>query len=271
MEVELASYAAIGACGSNQPFLLFGPVPGIKILLGHQSPNRACLNAFPAEDAIGVLQCPIRLGHDLRPLTPVPVTDGVVHLDLVAGLDAPPAENASGKIPYNERIHILHKVLRLVGGKPVSPDLITNGQILKPAFAVNRAEVRMLLALHGLELKVRPGVHVQVLSQAVVMAGGKQEFQIEPPRRHHFGRLAPDHHLRRRRCGAGGEQSPRALHLYQADAAGPGGSGGFHMAKGRDVYAVASCNVKDGFTWRKGKFVPVYDHCALRFHEIDLG
>ena len=90
-----------------------------KVLLCHKRAHRAGLDALAAEDAVRILESPVSLGHDLGMLAAVSEADGVVHLDLVARLNASAAENASGKVPDNERVHVLNGMAGIVWEKPV--------------------------------------------------------------------------------------------------------------------------------------------------------
>jgi hypothetical protein len=128
----------------------------------------------------------------------------------------------------------------------------------------------MTLGAHGLELEVGPGIHVQILHQAVVVAGREQQLQIHTPRPHDPRRLRPYHHLWSSRHGAGSDQGLRSFNFHKTDPARSRGAGVPHVAEGRDFDPVSPSHLQNRFPREKREFVPVDQDHVPGFHSVSF-
>ena len=175
VQMHLAADPAVTAGGAD-----FRGLPGADIVAYvflDQRPHRAGLDAFTAEYAVRIFQRPVTGSDDLGACAPEPEVNGVVDLNLVAGLNTPPTLDTAGKISHDERIDGLHRIGRIGGGKTFTGYLVAVGQVLKPAIAPDRAQFLTAVVLLDIELKLGPVLSVGTAHGAVVIARGKQELQ----------------------------------------------------------------------------------------------
>jgi hypothetical protein len=180
MEIELASDATVCTSGSNL-FCFVRRTLQEKVLFWNKGPHRTGLNTFPAKNTNRIFQGAVSLSHNLGFMTPVIETYGVIYLDFIASLDTAAAKNASGKIAHYKWVYVLNGIAALSRRKVICFDLVPDGQILKMALPISRTKVLMLLCCHGLQLEVGPGIHVQVLNQAVMLTGSQQYLESRAP------------------------------------------------------------------------------------------
>jgi hypothetical protein len=228
MEVELTSHPAIPTGGSDLLFIR-AKVPLRNIMCRNQGPDRTGLDALAAKYAITIFEGTIPGGHDLGFGSPVSLANRIVHLDLVAGLDAPAAENTAGKIPGNKGVDVLKNIGGLFGLKPSGLYPVFYGKCLQTTVSVCRTDILVLIPVQSLQLQISPGIRVHVLDQTVVISRGKQEFQVETTGLDHAGRVGGYDHIDPGWRGTGGHQIPRSLHFNQADSAGSRRCGPFEI------------------------------------------
>ena len=86
VQVQLATHAAEMAGRADMTRL-----PGLDFIsafLFNESGNRTCLDALPTEYTIGALQVVVSQRHNFGVGAPETMTDGIVHLNAVAGFHA---------------------------------------------------------------------------------------------------------------------------------------------------------------------------------------
>ena len=168
VQMHLAANPAVTAGGSD-----FRGLPGADIVayvFFDQRPHGAGLDAFTAEYAIRIFQRPVTGSDDLGACAPEPEVNGVVDLNLVAGLNTPSTLDTAGKIPHDERVDGLHRIGRIGGGETLAGYLVAVGQILKAAVTPDRAQFLTAVVLLDIELKLGPVLSVGTTHGAVVIA-----------------------------------------------------------------------------------------------------
>jgi hypothetical protein len=180
MEIELASDTAVGTGGSNLSCFVRRTLQE-KVLFWNKGAYRTGLDTFPAKNANRILQGVVSLSHNLGFTAPVIEADGVIYLDFIAGLNTAAAKDTPGKIAHNKRVYVLNGVADLSRCKMICLDLVLDGQVLQAALPISRTKVLMPFCRHGLQLEVGPGIHAQVLNQAVMLTGSQQHLEIRAP------------------------------------------------------------------------------------------
>jgi hypothetical protein len=222
VQLCLAADAAVSAGGTDAFLDISRPDLAAGILF-HQGPHRAGLDALAAEDTVRVAIGPVAGRDDLALGAAVAEVDGLVHLDLVAGLDAAAAQDAARKVTHDEGVDVFQRVADRGGAETPAGQPVAPGQFLQTAVAPRRA------GLDAAAGTLQPGrvlfetAAVGTLHEAVVVSRRQQQLDHQPPAGDHLGGLRVDHQPGSRRHGAGGDKRTRPLHLHQAHAAGAGG------------------------------------------------
>lgn len=200
-----------------------------RLSLGQRA-GGACLYALAAEDAVALFEAAVEGGRHFRPEAAAGIVDGHDPRDLVAGPDAPAAENALVVVPADNGVVEIDRI-----GVPFplqsrlrDPHLVSQG--LKLA-------VSQFFAGHAVEGMVR-----------------QEKLHHEPAGFEHAVALRADLHPGRCLVGARRYQIPHPLHLDEAHPAGgsrnqiPGMTEGRYMHPGplrrlQDGRALGNCNL----------------------------
>ncbi len=243
MQPHLAAHPAVGA-SCTDPLRLPGATQAPHLLL-RQGPRRADLHALAAEDAIALMVGVIASRDDLAVLAPVPVADGPVDDQLVAGLHASSAEDATAEVTDDEGVDVLDRIDILVSGEEAAVHFVSISQFLKAAVSVCLAE------------------------QAVVPARRKKKFRVEPAGLVNPRRVRGDVHFRRDRGGAGRHQRAGPLDLNEADPAGAGGRKALEVTEGRDLDPVIAGCIENELSQFERNRPAVQNECCAG-HDILL-
>ena len=220
IQVEVAAHAAIGARGRD-----FRRLPGASLAMAvllRQCTRRTNGDALSAKDAVALLQAGVKRGGYLGAKAAVDHRDGVDRLDLVAGADAAATADALLHVPDDKGVAVVKGILVLFAHEGGLFDAVLVDQILQLAVAAHLA------------------------GHAVLGMVGEEQLQHEFAGRADLGGFGLHLHPFGDRKGAGGLQNPRALDLYQAEAARPFRGQRRMVAEGRNADAVRPGNVKDG-------------------------
>jgi hypothetical protein len=169
MEVELAAYTTV--CAGSADSLRFGTQTfRLDILFRNKGTHRAGLNAFSAENAIGILECSVAPGNDLGSRASIAVTDRIIYLDFIAGLNTATAKDTTGKVAEDKGIYIFDRVQGLTRGEAMRLYLVPYCQILQTTLSISGTQILVLFSPHSLQLKIGPRLHIHFLDKAIVIS-----------------------------------------------------------------------------------------------------
>ena len=191
-QVKLAAHTAVAAGGTY----FFG-FPGPNLVAGilfNQGPHRTNLHTFTAEYTVRILEGLVVRGDYLYISPLIAEINGIVYLDLVAGLHASPALDTPGEITHNERIDRLHGIGHLCFQMLFRRHLITISQILQPAVTPGRTQFAALVLFLNTHLKFGPVVALAAPDCTVVVSRGEHQLDDQFPGFHNFYRFGIYNH-----------------------------------------------------------------------------
>jgi len=232
MQVHLAPHTAIAAGGFNLVRLPDpGTLPGIYRNYGA---HRTGLHALSAEHAVGFLEGPVSGCCYLALYSPVGMADGVVDLNVAAGLHTAPAKNTFAEVSEYKGVDRFSAVQDSPRGKSLGIYLIAVSQVLQNALTGRGTE------------------------QAVVLTHGQEQLQVKPPGVDHPGGFGVDLHIPLGRGNTGCSQVARPLDLYYAQSTGTGGRCPGQVAHGGNKYIVHPGSIQYGHALLKRQVLTVY-------------
>ncbi|MBA7707932.1 hypothetical protein ES703_116816 [subsurface metagenome] len=208
----------------------------------YQGTYRTNPDTLSAKHTVRFIVGEVTVCYNLRGSSSVSVRNGVIDLNLVAGLNTPATEDAAGKIPDDKGVAGLSRVSGRAFWKSDDLHLISVGQLLKNT------------------------VTICLTGKAVMVTRGQKEFYIHLPGLYHPFRFCFNIHIVRSRCGTSRKEISSALNLNHADPAGPGRHRSLDMTEGRDINTVSLGNLKNGFTLFKRKPPSVDSNALFSIH-----